>query len=234
MRVIIMAAGASARFRVAGYQQSKPFIPVLGRPMLGHAIEAVRSVDKCPLVLVRENEDAVYDLGGKPVMVRHPQNGAALTMLCASGWVEDGEAVLALDCDNIYSQDYFRAFLRAVVASTDVMEALTLTTTSTTGENWSFVRGSNGIVEYVAEKHRISDRITCGATAYPSWAVLRTAICKLLSGEKIAATGEYYLAPCMNYTSCAVGYYDIPPQAFRTVGTPAELEAYHKEQQWLK
>ena len=195
--------------------------------MLGHAVQAVKSVDPHPLALVRCLAGTVIDMGADPVMVRHQQNGAALTMLCANGAVKDDEPVLALDCDNMYDPASFTAFLKVAEANAIMGRALLLTTTRYTGDNWSFVQGYSNAVFRVVEKRRISNRITCGATLFPSWAELRMAICHMLSrGEKV--NGEYYLAPCVNYLTCAAHYHDIPPQAFNTVGTPEDLEAYEK------
>ena len=228
MRVIIPAAGHGQRFRQAGYLQPKPLISVLGQPMLQHVLQAVSSVDPQPLVLCMPVlANAVRALGALPVAVHHTQAGAALTLLCANGQLPDSEPVLIVDCDNIYDEGYFQKFLQHAAELTAVNYACLLTTESTTGDNWSFVHGAGGNVGYVREKQRISNRITCGANAFPSWTTLRAAICHMVAIDE-TVNNEFYLVPAVNHLRCGAQYYDIPASAFKTVGTPEALQAFEK------
>lgn len=241
MRVIIPAAGEGKRFKDAGYNTKvipKPLILVNGRPMLDHVLRRVEDVDSQPLVLTRAEHSVLMAarMDDTPLMVdvRYPQQGAALTLLCANGHVRDDEPVMVVACDDMVKQSEFNLFASFAAAKAQAGAGTVMTMLRDFSDSlnntspFSHVHGAGGAVGYIAEKRIVSDRICCGAYVFPSWEVLREGICRMVAaGDTV--NGEYYISTIYNHYHRYTYYFDIPADAFRTVGTPEALKAYEEE-----
>ena len=242
MRIIVPAAGSGHRFRSQGYATPKPLIPVLGKPMIQHVLDVLYMYDSAllPLVLCRTEDYAAMahvlcklknTYGVQLRSIPYAQAGAALTVLCANGQVHDAEPVLVVDADNIYTASHVANFMQWLAQKRMVSTAGILTTKAPQGAaQYSYVHAleRSGRVIEVAEKVHIGNRITCGMNYWPSWAALRGAICNMVKNDD-RVNGEFYLAPAFNYGAQPAYCFDIPPTAFRTVGTPEDLKNYEDE-----
>ena len=117
VRVVIPAAGEGTRFRKAGYARPKPFIDVLGRPMIEHVIQNVAPRHAHVHVLLRK-EHIASELAAVTSMktrghviheVDRLTEGTACTLLLARAAFDDDKPVLVANSDQYvdFSTDAF-------------------------------------------------------------------------------------------------------------------------------
>ncbi len=118
MNILIPMAGAGSRFAEAGYEAPKPLLPILGKPMVVSAANALPYGDKY-IFIVRDfqiNECQVdkhlneYFPGCQVVVLDHLTEGQAVTCLHAKHIINNEEELMIGASDNgmIYSMDGFR------------------------------------------------------------------------------------------------------------------------------
>lgn len=228
--LIVPAAGDGSRFRVAGYQDPKPFIRCAGVPMLTRAMAGFMDAVDDYLIIARDEHEEYYRDFCSPehvVYQRHKQEGAALSILCAMGRVADDSEVVIINSDQFFpNAEEVSSWVRT--ASEDTRCSGSILTFHAEGGPWSYAELYPGsrIVKRVAEKQPISTVATCGAYYFRSWRQLRTAIMQMVvSNERY--NNEFYLAPVYNQIIAHGGLVDaVDVTEFHSVGTPELLDKW--------
>lgn len=232
MRVLIPAAGLGSRFQTVGYVEPKPLVNVLGAPMISRVADMARGIDPSPLVIcLAPFANRIRSLGLTPLPIQHMQSeGAAMSVLCANGWIHDDEPVMIINSDNLFEQSWFDRFAAQAQlrASQGAGAILTLKVDCKIGKPsiWSHVAiDANSKVTKVAEKIAVGPLATGGAYVFPSWKALRTAACKMVAAN-LRYNNEFYLAPVYSFADFDTYSFEIPENSFHCVGTPEHLQAY--------
>ena len=98
INIVIPMAGAGSRFAQAGYKKPKPFIDVLGRPMICHVLDNLNMPDARFILLTRkehfENEQETVNwikskYNVEFVLIDNLTEGAACTVLHAHKLIDN-------------------------------------------------------------------------------------------------------------------------------------------------
>lgn len=234
-RVVIPAAGLGSRFSAAGYAKPKPFIDVLGEPMIEHVIRNVTPSGAEVHLLLRGEHvlaerrlvDNFIDRAYMIHEVEKTTEGTACTLLLARAHFDDDRPVLVANSDQLvdFSVD---AFIRDC-ASRALDGSILVFRDPTQNPKWSFARVNNdGLVTEVAEKKPISDLATVGIYLFRRGSdFVAAAVDMIARNDRV--NNEFYTCPVYNYMIAAglkIGVYEIPQSAMHGLGTPEDLEAY--------
>ena len=236
INVIIPMAGAGSRFIKAGYTKPKPFIDVLGKPMIVRVLENLSCKDARYILIARkEHLEGEKELVKKvksdfPVTfhpIGHLTEGAACTVLHAREFINNDEPIIIANSDqvvNIHFQDYV----------TDCLErnldgSIMTFKDPDKDTKWSFAKtNSAGLVEEVREKVPISDLATVGIYMFRRGRdYVDAAIDMIVQNNRV--NNEFYVCPVYNYTiqnKKRIGVYNILSEAMHGLGTPEDLNLY--------
>lgn len=234
MNVVIPMAGSGARFAQAGYTKPKPFIDVLGRPMISHVMENL-AMPQADYVLIARREH----LEAEPVEVGLIQEnyrarfltigflteGAACTVLHAHRLINSEKPLLLANSDQVVD-------FRVQSFIDDALERDldgSILTFEDDDPKWSFAKlDQKGLVSEVREKEVISNYATVGIYYYRTGRLfVEAALDMIIHNDRV--NNEFYVCPVYNYAIKAgarIGIYNIPRQAMHGLGTPADLERY--------
>ena len=168
VRIIIPMAGAGSRFASAGYDKPKPFIDVLGKPMIFHVLENLHVSNSEYILLVRSEhlnkekvviDEIVSQFNVTIVPVDSLTEGAACTVLHAHKLINDCQPILIANSDQIVDinvQDFIHdSDARDLDGSILCFED--------TDAKWSYAKlDETGLVTLVKEKEVISSHATVG------------------------------------------------------------------------
>jgi NDP-sugar pyrophosphorylase family protein len=235
VRVVIPAAGEGSRFRKAGFQKPKPFIDVLGLPMIEHVIRNVAPVQSDVHLLLRaEHVQAEPELvtacrahGHVIHEVDRLTEGTACTLLLARKAIDNDDPLLVANSDQYVDFDV-SAFVKDCMER-DLDGSILVFRDPTLNPKWSFaqVDGDGRVIE-VAEKKPISDLATVGIYLFRRGAdFVRGAIDMISRNDRV--NGEFYTCPVYNYliaNGLRIGVYEVPLGAMHGLGTPEDLQAF--------
>ncbi len=235
INVILPAAGEGSRFAKAGWRKPKPFIDVLGQPMLSHVIGNVSPKGSQTTVLMRkqhkdEQASAVLALEAKGVTVipvERLTEGTAATVLLARRVFDNDRPMIVANSDQIVHFDVSDfvedCFNRQLDGSILVFRDPEM------DPKWSFARvGADGLVQEVAEKKPISDLATVGIYLFTRGRDFVAAAADMMAANE-RVNGEFYTCPVYNYMiaqGARIGIYEVPGHAMQGLGTPEDLEVF--------
>jgi NDP-sugar pyrophosphorylase family protein len=236
VNVVIPAAGEGSRFAAAGYTAAKPFIDVLGAPMIGRVLEnvGVPGARKTLLVRARDAAQATSLFGREDDVaiqaVDTLTEGTACTVLLARHLIDNDAPLIIANSDQLLDfscQDYLDdALRRGLDGSILVFRDAAL------DPKWSFARvDEQGLVREVAEKAPISDLATAGIYMFTRGSdFVKAAIDMIARNERV--NNEFYTCPVYNHLirqGARIGVYEVSPAAMRGLGIPEDLESYIRE-----
>ena len=114
INIVIPMAGAGSRFAKAGYKKPKPFIDVLGKPMICHVLDNLNIPDAKFILLTRfehynnEQETVKWIKSNYKVefvMIDKLTEGAACTVLHAHRLINNDTPLLIANSDQIVDMD---------------------------------------------------------------------------------------------------------------------------------
>lgn len=234
VRIIIPMAGAGSRFASAGYDKPKPFIDVLGKPMIFHVLENLHVSNSEYILLVRSEhlnkekvviDEIVSQFNVTIVPVDSLTEGAACTVLHAHKLINDCQPILIANSDQIVDinvQDFIHdSDARDLDGSILCFED--------TDAKWSYAKlDETGLVTLVKEKEVISSHATVGLYYFRYGKIfVENAIDMIVRNERV--NKEFYVAPVYNYAiknGSKIGIYSIDKISMHGTGTPADLNAY--------
>jgi CTP:molybdopterin cytidylyltransferase MocA len=171
MRLVVLMAGDSAVFEVAGHKYPKNLVEIDGEPLVQRVIDGLQPVIEGAsrvVFLIREEEtrrhhtdDVIRLLAPQAEVVGVPllSSGAACTALHAIGHIDRDEPLLVFNGDQVLEAD-----VAGIVAGfeADDLDGGVITFDAV-HPRWSYVRkGPDGLVAEAAEKRPISRLATAG------------------------------------------------------------------------
>ena len=234
INIVIPMAGAGSRFAKAGYAKPKPFLDVLGRPMIVHVLENLRMPNANYILIARkEHMEAERELvaeiertyGAKFIAIDQLTEGTTCTVLFAHREINNEVPLLIANSDQIVDLD-IREFVR------DAQEREldgSILTFQDDHPKWSYAKvNEQGHVTEVREKEVISEHATVGIYLFRTGRLfVESALDLIVRNDRV--NNEFYVCPTYNYAigqGAKIGVYDIPMSAMHGTGTPEDLDAY--------
>lgn len=236
INIVIPMAGAGSRFAKAGYKKPKPFIDVLGKPMICHVLDNLNMSGAKFILLARkehyENEPHTIrwisdNYNVEFVLIDKLTEGAACTVLHAHRLINNDTPLLVANSDQIvdmnieeYINDCKKRELDGSVLCFIDPEL---------NPKWSFAKlDSEGLITEIKEKQPISDKATVGIYYFTKGSsFVENAIDMFVRNERV--NNEFYVAPVYNYAIARgkrYGIYNIDFKAMHGTGTPEDLDKY--------
>ena len=167
MDIIIPLGGIGKRFRDGGYAQPKPFIDVLGRPIISYILDYIRArmVDEDELYVVKRGDLGDFDFGPRVNVMNLPKGlhtrGAAETVHIALQEIPRGDRpVLLIDGDTFYKD----VDILDMIRSRKRESSLVCIRDDSQEPCFSYSRISqSGRISEIAEKIKITDIANTGA-----------------------------------------------------------------------
>jgi dTDP-glucose pyrophosphorylase len=236
INIVIPMAGAGSRFVKAGYKKPKPFIDVLGKPMICHVLDNLAMPNAKFILLVRrehyENEfetvkwiKSHYNV--EFVLVDKLTEGAACTVLYAHRLIDNDTPMLIANSDQIVDMnisDYIkdsdeRGLDGSVLCFVD----------PELNPKWSFAKiDGDGMITEIREKRPISKYATVGIYYFAKGSTfVENAIDMFVRNDRV--NNEFYVAPVYNYAIARgekFGIFNIDYSQMHGTGTPADLYKY--------
>jgi len=229
-------AGAGSRFVKAGYKKPKPFIDVLGKPMICHVLDNLNIPDAKFILLVRREHynsepetikwiSEHYNV--EYVFIEKLTEGAACTVLHAHRLINNNTPLLIANSDQIVDMnvaDYIsdsdnRHLDGSILCFTDYEQ----------NPKWSFAKiDANEHVTEVKEKQPISPYATVGIYYFAKGrSFVEGAIDMIVRNERV--NNEFYVAPVYNYAIARgekFGIFNIEFSQMHGTGTPEDLDKF--------
>ncbi len=229
-------AGAGSRFVKAGYKKPKPFIDVLGKPMICHVLDNLNIKDSKFILLVRKehfkNEPETIqwikdNYNVEYILIDHLTEGAACTVMYSHRLINNDIPLLIANSDQIVDMnivDYIkdsdhRHLNGSILCFTDYEQ----------NPKWSFAKiDEDGYVTEVQEKQPISQYATVGIYYFAEGrSFVEGALDMFVRNERV--NNEFYVAPVYNYAVMngeRYGIYNINYAQMHGIGTPEDLDKY--------
>lgn len=222
LKLIMPMAGEGSRFSEQGYPVPKPLIDINGKPMFVRAIESIDLTFDDYVFIVRKEhniKNAIYQYypTAKVIEIDELTEGAACTVLLAGRYIDDDDAVLVTNCDQLIEWDS---------TTFDASSAGNILCFHDPDKDpkWSFAQvDENNNVKKVAEKNPISEWATSGHYYWKNWRNYKDAAAHMISAND-RTNGEFYLCPVYNYTIGTIKMTKI--DRMHGLGTPEDLEKW--------
>jgi dTDP-glucose pyrophosphorylase len=239
MRTLVLMAGDSAMFEIAGLKYPKNLVEIDGEPLVQRVIDGLRkTIDASSrtIFLVREEENRRHHTGdvirllvpeATVIGVPKLESGAACTALHAVGHIARDEPLLVFNGDQILEADlpgalagFERGGLDGGVITFDAVHP-----------RWSYVRcGQDGLVVEAAEKRPISRLATAGTYWFRSGGDFTE--CTMAMIRKDASVdGVFYVCPVFNQLILAggrIGTHHIEREHYHSLATMHGVHAYEQ------
>jgi UDP-N-acetylglucosamine diphosphorylase / glucose-1-phosphate thymidylyltransferase / UDP-N-acetylgalactosamine diphosphorylase / glucosamine-1-phosphate N-acetyltransferase / galactosamine-1-phosphate N-acetyltransferase len=229
-------AGIGSRFMRAGYTLPKPFIDVLGKPMIVRVIENLVFPDAKFILLARKehiekNQEIVRDIQSQFDITFVPidklTEGTACTVLYARTLMTNDMPVVIANSDQIVD-DCFAEYIQD--ARDRNLDGSILTfIDKELNPKWSFAKINNeNLVIEVREKKAISEFATVGIYYFKRADEMIDSILQMII-ENDRTNNEFYICPTYNYmirSRKKVGIFNINQSKMHGLGTPEDLKKY--------
>lgn len=239
MRLLVLMAGDSGAFEVAGHTYPKNLVEIDGLPLVQRVVENLQPVIEISsraIFLVRESEDRRHHTGevihllapgAEVVRVPDIETGAACTALHAIAHIEREESLLVTNGDQIVDAD-----LPAIVGSFEAAGwAGGVVTFDAVHPRWSYVRcDDDGIVLEAAEKRPISRLATAGTYWFRRGAEFADGLMSMIRKDA-SVDGRFYVCPVYNeliLRQLRVGTHHIERSRYLSLASPRAVEAYEQ------
>lgn len=227
-------AGAGSRFAKAGYKKPKPFIDVLGKPMICHVLDNLDMPDAKFILLARkehyDNEPETIqwikdNYNVEFVLIDKLTEGAACTVLHAHRLINNDTPLLIANSDQIVDMNIADYISDSNARNLDG-SVLCFQDDDT---KWSYAKiDDNGYIVEIKEKVVISEHATVGIYYFAKGRdFVENAIDMFVRNERV--NNEFYVAPVYNYAidkGDKFGIYSIDMNQMHGTGTPEDLDKY--------
>lgn len=234
INIVIPMAGAGSRFAKAGYKKPKPFIDVLGKPMICHVLDNLDMPDAKFILLARkehyDNEPETIqwiknNYNVEFVLIDKLTEGAACTVLHAYRLINNDAPLLIANSDQIVDMNIADYINDSNARNLDG-SVLCFQDDDT---KWSYAKiDDNGYIVEIKEKVVISEYATVGIYYFAKGRdFVENAIDMFVRNERV--NNEFYVAPVYNYAidkGDKFGIYSIDMNQMHGTGTPEDLDKY--------
>ncbi len=232
--IVVPMAGLGSRFSSQGYALPKPFIDVLGRPMIHRVLDNLYMPKSRFVLIVRKEHLEAYPQWIQALENQYPcdivsidsvTEGAACTVLLARHHIPADKPLLIANSDQLVDI----AMVDFVLDAQRRQAAGSILTFEAHETKWSYAKVSQaGWVEEVREKEVISSHATVGIYYFQRGQdFVENALDMILAQDRV--NREFYVCPVYNYLikkEGNVGIYEIPQSAMQGLGTPEDLMDY--------
>ncbi len=234
INVVLPMAGQGSRFANVGYKKPKPFVDVLGLPMIERVLQNLMIPDARYILISRkehldQEKELVLMLKQKYnvefVVIDQLTEGAAMTVLHTHRLINSEVPLLIANSDQIVDMNVNR-FIEDMLARKLDGSILTF---NDSDPKWSYAKiNQEGHVDLVREKEVISDHATVGIYLFRHGRdFVEAAIDMIVRNDRVK--NEFYVCPVYNYAikrNAKVGIFDIKKENMHGTGTPEDLELY--------
>ena len=239
LNIIVPMAGEGARFKEKGYTFPKPLIEVNVKPMIQIVVENIKPKTPHTFTFICRKEHyekySLRDLFNliapkcNIVTVSHVTEGAACTVLLASEYFNDENAMMIANSDqyvdfniNEFLDDSLKRKLDGNILCFNASHP-----------KWSYAKlDEDGFVVEVAEKRPISTHATAGIYLYGQGKMFFDAAGVMIE-KNVRVNNEFYVCPVYNemiLMGHKIGIYEIDNSKMHGMGTPEDLEKFEKTQ----
>ena len=230
-------AGLGSRFKSAGYEQPKPFIDVLGMPMILRVMLNLQLVDSRFILIARKEHlekekiivDKIRDKYSNVIIIGIDKltEGTASTVLYAKKHIDSDSPLLIANSDQIVDIE-IADFIKECLNKNHDGSILTFNDPSR-NPKWSFAKKNNlDLVIEVREKVPISEEATVGIYFFTKGSdFVDAAVQMIIENDRV--NNEFYTCPTYNYlidNGKKIGTYMINQDYMNGIGIPEDLENY--------
>lgn len=236
VNIVIPMAGLGSRFADAGYVKPKPFIDVLGKPMIVQVLDNLKYKDAKYILIARKEHleqeaDVVKEIEARGNVIFVPidmlTEGSVCTVLFARKLINNDTPMMIANSDQIvdidiadYINDCKQRGLDGSILTFKEPEK---------DPKWSYaLPDEDGFIIDVKEKVAISDIATVGIYLFSKGAdYVNYALDMIVRNDRVK--NEFYNAPVYNYAvkdGKKIGHYLIKQEQMHGTGTPADLDSY--------
>lgn len=212
INIVVPMAGEGSRFKVAGYKDPKPFIPVGGKPMIRWVLENMLPRDTSVNIkfhlIMRSDHLTLYPIHdlfkNMPPTVsfavhltRTLTEGAACSVLIAKQMIDSQNPLVIVNSDQFleWNPD---SFYKSLLNPTYDGCILTFLQPDQNDVKWSYASVSNdGLVTEVAEKKWISPFATVGLYGWARGSDFVSQAEQMIA-KNIRTNNEFYVCPVYN------------------------------------
>ncbi|MDB5251200.1 MAG: capsular polysaccharide biosynthesis protein putative nucleotidyltransferase [Flaviaesturariibacter sp.] len=236
INIVIPMAGLGSRFAEAGYKDPKPFIDVLGKPMIQHVIENLYMDGARFTLIARKEHLAGYghvietlkrQFSVEVIGIDKLTEGTACTVLYARSMINNDDPLLIANSDQVVDFDCSAYIGDAQQRGLD--GSILTFVDEERNPKWSFAKiDEAGLVTEVQEKKAISEFATVGIYYFTKGSdFVNGAVDMIINNDRV--NNEFYTCPVYNYLvrdGKRVGIFNVDTAAMHGIGTPADLDAY--------
>ena len=236
INIVIPMAGAGSRFVKAGYKTPKPFIDVLGKPMIMRVLENLSYPDARYILVTRKEhmereselvEEIKRNFNVVFIPIDKLTEGTASTVLYARKYINNETPLLIANSDQLVDMDIAKYINECKERKLDGSILTFIDKSRDT--KWSFAKiNDDGLVTEVKEKVGISDYATVGIYYFSKGKdFVDSAIDMIIENDRV--NGEFYTCPVYNYSienNRRIGVYNIDFKQMHGLGTPDDLNEY--------
>ncbi len=237
---IVLMAGKGQRFADAGYKQSKPLIPVSGKPMVIRAMESMPKADQWVFVVrpdhLQEHEvmETLKSASDRvTILVDENPTGQLNSCLVAKEFYDNDQPMFVGACDfgMVYDEKKFEQMMDSGKADLVSFSFSQQPNLSRNPQAWGWLRQDKEMRIYgVSVKIPLSDNpfkdyAITGSFAFKSGKYFLRLADELIKRD-IKVKGEYYI-DSMIQLACELGHKVVSfPVKYIGWGVPADYEEY--------
>ncbi|NDJ28150.1 lipopolysaccharide biosynthesis protein [Campylobacter sp. MIT 12-8780] len=235
MNIVIPMAGLGSRFVKAGFDKPKPFIDILGKPMIIRVLENLRYKGAKYILIARKEhliqekkliDEIKNNFNAEFIGIDKLTEGTACTVLYARKYIDNDKPLMIANSDQIvdiniadFIDDSLNRGLDGSILTFIDQEK---------NPKWSFVKLKDDLVVEVKEKEVIGEFATVGIYFFNKGKIfVESAIDMIIENDRI--NNEFYTCPVYNYAiknGAKIGIYNIDFSQMHGIGTPEDLEKY--------
>ena len=235
--LILPLAGLGSRFKNQGYTKPKPFIDVLGKPMIYRVLENLEySLYKKIILIIRDEFDKTFkdqlnliinEFNCEIVSVPKLTDGPAITVLEGLKHIDLSNPLVVANTDQIVDNGISELVNSLNNNSCD--GSILCFEDPTKDKKWSYVKLNNQkeIIE-TKEKEAISSLATVGIYGFKKAIDCKQSIEEMIE-ENLRINNEYYVCPAYNFlirSGKKILPIIISENEMHGIGTPNDLNNY--------
>lgn len=240
MTNVVLMAGKGQRFADVGYKQSKPLIPVSGKPMIVRAVESNPKAEKWVFVVRQDHldEKEVIDTlktvaSGVTILVDPNPTGQLSSCLVAKEHYTNNEPLFVGACDfgMVFDEAEFKTLLASGQADMVVFSFTQQPNLSRNPVAWGWLKQDQNM-----QIHGVSVKVPISETPFKDFAITGSFAFKSgnyflelaneLIKRDIKVKGEYYVDSMIGL-ACELGHKVVSfPVKYIGWGVPPDYEEY--------
>ncbi|HDZ4962728.1 TPA: glycosyltransferase family 2 protein [Campylobacter jejuni] len=235
MNIVIPMAGLGSRFVRAGFDKPKPFIDVLGKPMIIRVLENLKYKDAKYILIARKEhlikeknlvDEIKNNFNAEFIGIGKLTEGTACTVLYARKYINNNTPLMIANSDQIVDINIADFIDDSLNRSLD--GSILTFIDKEKNPKWSFVKLNNDLVVEVKEKEAISEFATVGIYFFNKGKIFVESVIDMII-ENDRVNNEFYTCPVYNYaikSGAKIGIYNIDFSKMHGIGTPEDLEIF--------